>query len=273
MCTFFCFAYITLGEVMYYTYKNIHLYYEKFGSGKKEMIILPGWGHNRKTFDNTIDEFKSKYSIYIVDYPGFGNSPFPNKDLTIFDYTDMIVSFIKYLNLTNPVIIAHSFGGRIALVMNGCYKFPISKMILIGSAGIKPKKTICSLYRKYRYKFLKRLGCFLPKKKRLKYFSKLLNKYASSDYLRLSDRQRKTFINIVNQDLTFCLEKIKASTLLIWGEEDLSTPIKDGIKMNKLIKDSGLVTINKASHFCYLEQPKYVSLVIREFLKNKTKNN
>ncbi len=257
---------------MYYTYKNIHLYYEKHGTGKKEMVILPGWGHNRNTFHYIIDEFKNKYSIYVIDYPGFGNSPFPNRDLTIFDYTDMVVSFIKYLKLKNPVVVGHSFGGRVAIVMNGCYKFPISKMILIGSAGIKPKKTLSSLYRKYKYKFLKTLAIFLPRKKRGNYFSYLLNKYASSDYLNLSNRQRKTFINIVNQDLTFCLEKIKASTLLIWGENDLSTPLKDGIKMNNLIKDSGLITINSASHFCYLEQPKYVNLVIKEFLKNKTKN-
>ncbi len=257
---------------MYYTYKNTHLYYEKIGNGKKEMIILPGWGHNRKTFDNIIDYFGDKYSIYVIDYPGFGNSPFPNKDLTIYDYADMIISFIKYLSLVDPVIIAHSFGGRIAIVLNGCYKFPISKMILIGSAGVKPKKTICSLFRKYKYKLLKKLAVFLSFKKREDYLNNLLNKYASSDYLNLNDRQRKTFINIVNQDLTYCLPKIKASTLLIWGENDLSTPLEDGIKMNKLIKDSGLVSISNASHFCYLEHPKYINLIIKEFIKNKTKN-
>ncbi len=258
---------------MYFTYKNIHLYYEKYGTGKKEMLILPGWGHNRNTFHHIVEEFSKKYTIYIVDYPGFGNSPFPNKDLTIYNYTDIIVSLIKFLELKNPIIIGHSFGGRIAIVLNGCYKYPISKMILIGSAGIKPKRTFLSLLKSYRYKLLKKISFFLPKKYKEVYLSNLLNKYGSSDYLKLSDRQRKTFINIITQDLTNYLSKIKASTLLIWGESDLSTPLKDGILMNKLINDSGLVTLDRCGHFCYLENPKYINLIIKEFLKNKTKNN
>ena len=37
---------------MYYNEEDISLYYEKYGSGEKTILILPGWGDNRKTFYN-----------------------------------------------------------------------------------------------------------------------------------------------------------------------------------------------------------------------------
>ena len=60
---------------------------------------------------------------------------------------------------------------------------------------------------------------------------------------------------------------IKTETLIIWGENDESTPIKDAYKMNKLIKSSGLVVIKGASHFCYLEYPGYIKVILDEYLK------
>ena len=73
--------------------------------------------------------------------------------------------------------------------------------------------------------------------------------------------------NIVNEDLTKYLINIKTETLIIWGENDESTPIKDAYKMNKLIRSSGLVVIKGASHFCYLEYPGYIKVILDKYLK------
>ena len=70
---------------MYFKTNDISLYYEKYGTSQDTILILPGWGNNRTTFFNIINYFKDSYSIYIIDYPGFGNSPIPQKDLTIYD--------------------------------------------------------------------------------------------------------------------------------------------------------------------------------------------
>ena len=69
---------------MYYKKTDYSLYYEKYGQNEKNIIILPGWGETRKTFDSIIKNLKDKYTVYIIDYPGFGNSNFPKHDLTIF---------------------------------------------------------------------------------------------------------------------------------------------------------------------------------------------
>ena len=115
---------------MYFKTNDISLYYEKYGTSQDTILILPGWGNNRTTFFNIINYFKDSYSIYIIDYPGFGNSPIPQKDLTIYDYAILIKKFIKMEIKTSPIIIAHSFGGRIATLLTGYYKEKIKKMTM-----------------------------------------------------------------------------------------------------------------------------------------------
>ena len=127
---------------MYYNKDDFSIYYEKYGQSEKTIIILPGWGDTRKTFKSIIESLKSNFTIYIIDYPGFGNSPFPNQNLTIYDYTNIIRDFLSEKNIRNPIIIAHSFGGRIATLLTGYYKEKIDKMILIDSAGIKRHKKL-----------------------------------------------------------------------------------------------------------------------------------
>lgn len=251
---------------MYFQINGFTLYYEKYGNGEKNIVILPGWGETRKTFYHMIAFLSQTYTVYIVDYPGFGKSPFPNHDLTIYDYTNLILDFLNENSIVLPIIIGHSFGGRIAITLNGYFHHKIDKLILIGSAGIKPKKTLYQKLRQMTYKFLKRIKYLLPKKHRKKYLESLLHLFGSSDYQQLNINQRKTFIQIINEDLTPYLKDILVETLLIWGENDQDTPLKDGQKMAKEIPDAGLVVFKGRGHFCYLEEPALTNLIIRQFL-------
>ena len=252
---------------MYYNEEDISLYYEKYGDGEKTILILPGWGDNRKTFYNIINHFKEKYTIYIMDYPGFGNSVFPNKDLTIYDYTNLIRNFMFDNNIENPIIISHSFGGRIATLLSGYYKEKIDKIIMIDTAAIKQKKSIKALFRQSLYKLLKKLAIFIPKIKKERYMQKLIKIFASSDYQVLSKSMQQTFKNIVNEDVSYYLKQIDEEVLILWGKNDIDTPLKYGIKTNKLIKHSALIVFPKGSHFSYLEYPILTNQIIYEFIK------
>ena len=78
---------------------------------------------------------------------------------------------------------------------------------------------------------------------------------------------RKTFQNIIGEDLKYYLKEINTETLLIWGKLDESTPLKDGKIMNKLIKDSALIIFPKGNHFTYLQYPILITNIIKEFIK------
>ena len=252
---------------MHFCFNDFNIYYEKHGEGKTPIIILPGWGNTRETFTHLVSFLKETFSVYILDYPGFGNSIFPNRDLTIDDYANFIKSFIEINSIEAPIVISHSFGGRIATLLNTKYEVRFKKLILMDSAGIKPKKSITKLIKQTTYKLLKKVAYILPYNCKQKYLNKLIKIFGSTDFKNLDTNIRKTFINIVNTDLTKHIKNIKCDTLLLWGELDKDTPLKDAYKMNKLINDSGLVIIKKSGHFPYLENPHHVGRIIYEFIK------
>ncbi len=251
---------------MYFVDHDVSLYYEKYGNSKKTLLILPGWGETRKTFSFYIDFLKKDYTVYIFDYPGFGNTKFPSHDMTIYDYALLIKDFIEQEEILNPSFLTHSFGGRIAILLLGYYHIKGNQLILVDSAGLLPKKTFFQKLKSKFYQGLKKVGKVLPKKVRKAYLEMLLKKFGSTDYVSLPSDMRKTFQNVVREDLFPYLKEIKIPTLLIWGEKDNSTPLEDGKKMKAEIPDSGLVLIEGAGHFPYLENPYYVFKIIRTFL-------
>ena len=196
-------------------YKDINLSYQKYGDSKDVIVILPGWGETRNTFLEMINILMIDYTVYIIDYPGFGETKFPNHNLNMDDYTKMIIKFFSDLKISNPNIIAHSFGGRIAILLSSKYKVPIKNLILIDSAGIKPKMTLKKKFRLKLYKTLQSLADYLPKKIKHKFKTYLFNKFSSSDYHSLDENMRETFKNIVNLDLTSYLSSINTNTLIL----------------------------------------------------------
>jgi pimeloyl-ACP methyl ester carboxylesterase len=246
-------------------YKSI--YYQKYGNKNQVILILPGWGNTRETFNNIINYFKENYTIYILDYPGFGKSKTINKELTIYDYASLINEFIQNQNIKNPIIIAHSFGGRITSILNNYIK--IKKIILIDVSGIKRIKLKVAL-KKYLYKLLKLLIKLLPRKKQNYYKEKLFNYFSSPDYKNININMRNTFKNIIKEDLRNYYKNIKVETLIIWGEKDEDTPLKDAYLLNKIISNSGLIILKNLPHYSYLYNPHKINKIIEIFLKEKT---
>lgn len=254
---------------MYLELNNITIYYEKYGNSKNTILILPGWGNTRETFHYIINYFKNNYTIYILDYPSFGNSPIPNKTLTVYNYSELIINFMNKLNIINPIVIAHSFGGRITALLIGHHNIKLDKLILIDIAGIKQKKTTKKYIKEKIYKMKRKLIKLLPKSKQDIYYRKLLNKYASSDYIALPPSMHETFKNIIKIDLTNHFKRINNETLILWGEKDQSTPIKDAYKLKKIIKNSALIVLKNADHYSYLNNPYLTNKIIYEFIKKE----
>ena len=128
---------------MYYIHNNLNVYYEKLGRGK-EIILLHGWAANNNIYKKIVDRLVSKYSVYLIDLPGFGKSIDLDKEYTLDDYVLFLKKFIETLKIDNPILIGHSFGGRIAIKFSSLYK--VNKLILVDSAGIRHRSM--SLYKK-----------------------------------------------------------------------------------------------------------------------------
>jgi pimeloyl-ACP methyl ester carboxylesterase len=99
------------------------------------------------------------------------------------------------------------------------------------------------------------------------YAAKVRGKVGSADYRNASELMRQTMVKCINEDLTDLLSENEASTLLVWGEADTATPLRDGKLMEQRIPDAGLVTLAGAGHFAFAEQWGLCSRVLDSFLK------
>lgn len=248
---------------MLYKQGKISLYYEKKGKKKNSIIILPGWGDTRNTFLFLIENLKEYFTVYCIDYPNFGKSSPLLEEWTIYDYASLIKNFIQENNLENSIVIAHSFGGRIISILEGKENLKFKKIILIDVAGIR-RKSLKRYLKGKLYKLLKKITIFLKRKDLEK---KLENFFSSQDYKDLPIAMKKTFQNIIKEDLRKYYKRIESETLILWGEKDEDTPIKDAYTLRKIIKNSGLIVFKNAHHFSYLEKQKEVLCILLEYLK------
>lgn len=239
--------------------------YIEMGSGYP-VVFLHGWGACIGSWGTAPALLSAKYRVIVLDFPGFGESPEPEKICCVDDYVDMTIEFFEALGLKKANIVCHSFGGRVSIKMVNKRPDLIDKMVFTDAAGIKPKRGVKYYYKVYKYKLGKRLYNIGFARKLLKSLgvdleSKIKNA-GSDDYKALSDTMKRTFINVVNEDLTPMLKNIKSPTLLIWGDLDTDTPLYMAKIMEKEIKDSGLVVFEGSGHFSYLDNiPRYVKII------------
>lgn len=106
-----------------------NLFYDTLGSGKKEIVFLHGFGGSRHSFKALASHLDSNFKSYLLDLPGFGESKL-ERAFNLNDYAKSINDFIINMKIDNPLIIGHSFGGRIALKMAELYHY---KIILIST--------------------------------------------------------------------------------------------------------------------------------------------
>ena len=242
--------------------------YEVLGEGKP-VILLHGWLADLETMRPIANNLCNNFKVYLVDIVGFGKSDMPEHPLNSNDFGNFLKDFIQTLKIENPILIGHSNGGRTIINAVGRGIVSANKIILIDSAGIKPKRTLNYYLKIYFYKFGKFILNLLPNFKFVKRFKEnLRNKVGSADYRASSNVLKETLKNIVNEDLSDLLPKINVPTLIFWGSLDTATPISDGRKMEKLIPNAGLIEYAGSSHFSYLENLNNFNAVVNEFLKN-----
>ncbi len=247
------------------TLQDVDFCYTVEGSGNQAVILMHGWGCNHTTLASIERLLIDNFTVYNIDFPGFGDSSEPLKVWGIEQYTTLIEQFVHTENIEHPIIIGHSFGGRVGILYAS--RNETKKLILVDAAGVKPQRSLRYYLKVYSYKIYKRILPLLVGKHRA---DEIINNYrkrvGSSDYNNASPMMRRIMSIVVNEDLCRFMPSIKCPTLLIWGENDTATPVADARKMEKLIPDAGLVVFKGAGHYSFLDNPYRFAAVIRSFL-------
>ena len=235
--------------------RNININYIQYGSGS-DVVLLHGWGQNIAMMKPIGDRLQKNHRITILDFPGFGESEEPKTALTVYDYCEILEELLKKLKVKKPVIMGHSFGGRIAIIYAS--RNEVEKVVLFGSPCIR--KEVKPSLKLRMLKYLKKI----PGINKLEGFAK--NHMGSRDYKNASEIMKKILVNVVNEDLSECAKKINVPTLLIWGDRDTEAPVEDAKELEKIIPDAGLIVLPNSTHYAYLENLPQVINILNNFL-------
>ena len=106
---------------------------------KYPIVILHGWALSAKTFAPLVVELK-KHDLQVIapDFPGFDSLHIPPRPLTLTDYVDFLDSYFRRRHIDTPLLIGHSFGGRVALKYQLLYPRNVRALILTGAPGFTP---------------------------------------------------------------------------------------------------------------------------------------
>ena len=233
--------------------KDISINYIQYGEGK-DILLLHGWGQNIEMMKPIGDSFCNNYRITILDLPGFGESDEPKTTWKIDDYELLLEEFIKKVKIKKPIVIGHSFGGRLAIRYSA--NNPIEKLVLFGSPCIRIQESL-----PLKVRILKSLKK-LPGMNAIGEYMK--NYIGSRDYKAASPVMRQTLVEVVNEDLSGYARKIEEPTLLIWGDNDTEAPLVEAKELEKIMIDAALIVL-PGSHYAYLENLNQVINILNSF--------
>lgn len=233
--------------------QDVNINYIQYGKGK-DILLLHGWGQNIEMMKPLGDAFFDRFRITIIDFPGFGKSEEPKEPWDIEKYNLMLEVFVKEVGIKKPIVIGHSFGGRVAIRYSA--RNPIEKLVLFGSPCIRISEEL-----PLSVKLLKKLKT-LPGMNSLGEYMKQY--IGSRDYKAASPIMRQTLVDVVNEDLSKFAREIEEPTLLIWGEHDTEAPVNEAKELEKIMIDAALIIL-PGTHYAYLENLSRVISILNNF--------
>lgn len=231
------------------------------------VVVLHGWGASIDAVGSILAGLRDKVELVALDLPGFGESDMVPAAWTNADYARLVIRLADQLGIERFALVGHSRGAAISLVLasDETTSGRIERMVLTGAAGIKPRRKP-SYYGKVGMAKLGRVVGAVggPPGKKLQ--QRIRARAASADWLAAPEALRGTLRNVLAEDLSDRLPRVRVPTLLIWGPQDTATPLWMAERMEREIPGAGLVVLRDGGHFAYAERAGEFNVIAAHFL-------
>lgn len=236
-----------------------------WGEGRP-VLLLHGWGTSADSLGAVAKALEDRFRVYAIDLPGFGWTPSPPKVWGTWGYASFVEAFMDCAGIPVATLIGHSFGGRIALALAAQRPHRVRDLVLVASAGIRPKRGPGYPLKVTAAKLAK--GLFSSP-----IWGRLGERVVAAVYQRVGSRDyrnagplRATLVKVVGEDLRGILASVRVPTLIIWGDEDREVPRASMEVMARGIAGSRLEVLEGAGHFPFADRPDRFRQVVRDFL-------
>lgn len=220
---------------------------------RHDLIVLHGWGSNKEIMKKAFEPYMDQFRHIYIDLPGFGGS-INHAVLDSQEYARIIEAFLELVGAKKEIIIGHSFGGKIATLLNP------DLLVLLSSAGIKLPKPLTVLIKIRLTKLANILG-----------LGRLASLFRAQDAKELNTLMYETFKKVVDEDFSKEFEAFYNKALICWGESDSATPLVAGNMISELIKNNRF-TVYQGDHFFFMNRAKSIASEIEEMFLKPAKN-
>ncbi len=233
------------------------------GGAGEPLVYLHGAG-GMTASDPILAALAEGHHVYAPYLPGYGDTEDCPELRDMLDYTLHTWDVVEGLGLKDPILVGHSMGGMIAAEMAALAPNDLGRLGLIAPAGLwlddHPLPDMFSImpYEMPKYLFHDAEAGAAMMTSGLK----IDDPKFLQDYLVRNARQLgmagKLLFPIPERGLAQRLYRIKAKTVIVWGESDRMIPPVYGPAFAKGIAGSRLVTVPEAGHMVILEKPEEV---------------
>ncbi|MGC8510506.1 MAG: alpha/beta fold hydrolase [Acidimicrobiales bacterium] len=220
------------------TYGDVTMFARSYGDGPPRVLWLHGWARRGEDFAACARAAaQAGVASLVLDLPGFGSSPPPTQPGGARHYAALVAPVLEQC-ADRPVIVGHSFGGRVATVLAATAPDRVGALVLSGvpllrDTGAAPPP------RGYRaVRWLHRRGVVSDAR-----MEAARQKYGSTDYRRASGVVRDVLVASVNEDYRDELAGLRLPVALVWGERDDVVAPSMARRAADLIGPSARVTI------------------------------
>jgi len=233
--------------------------YLEGGSGEP-LVFLHGAG-GMTAGDPILAALAERFRVFAPFLPGYGETEECGELRDMLDFTLHTADVVEALGLRDPILVGHSMGGMIAAEMAALAPNDVSRLALIAPAGLwLDDHPIPDMFTLLPYELPAYL--FHDPEAGAKLMTsglKLDDPEFLKAYLVRNARQLgmagKVLFPIPERGLSGRLYRVKARTVIVWGESDKMIPPVYGPAFAKAIAGARLVTVPEAGHLVIVENP------------------
>lgn len=255
-------------------------HYIERGEGEP-VILLHGFFFDSYLWNRNMDALAARFKVYALDFWGFGYSSRESMDYGYPLYANQLLKFMNALNIQAASLVGQSFGGGTCISFCVHHREKVRKLLLVDPAGMPHNVPLLA-----KLTNLPRIGEFLLGLNG-NFFRKMAlttnflydRNLITTDYFENVTRHQKikgsndVSLKILRKPFFYTLSgeirklgEMDVPTLIIWGRNDKSCPLKLGQEMHGILKGSRLVVLDRAGHCPNEEQWQQFNQLAIDFL-------
>jgi len=215
------------------------LFGEVLGELPARVVGLHGWRRDRHDLEPVLRGLDA----VSLDLPGFGASPIPPAAWGSHDYASLLNDALPEVAGRPVVVVAHSFGGRVAVCAAAARPDLYAGLVLTGvpllrrAGAVKVPRQLRIARRLHRWHLI-----------RAERVEELRERYGSDDYKQATGVMRDIFVRLVNESYEAELAQLECPVRMVWGTDDTAAPLAMAETARTLCKDATLEALHGVGH-------------------------